>query len=53
LQVTTTTVIAQGSNTNSYTVSSTALDGRTHTLTTTGKNAQGEVVDNVVVYEKQ
>jgi len=30
-----------------------AADGKTHTLTTTGKNAQGQVVHNVVLYEKQ
>ena len=30
-----------------------ADDGKTHTLTTTGKNAQGQVVNNLTVYEKQ
>ena len=30
-----------------------AVDGKTHTLTTTGKNAQGQPVNNVVLYEKQ
>src|SRR5438093_1459466 len=28
-------------------------DGRTHTLTTTGKNARGQTVNSVVVYEKE
>ena len=30
-----------------------ARDGKTHTLTTTGKNAQGQTVDNVTLFEKQ
>ena len=30
-----------------------APGGKTHTLTTTGKNALGQAVNNVVVYEKQ
>jgi hypothetical protein len=30
-----------------------AADGKTHTLTSTGKNVQGQIVNNVVVYEKQ
>jgi hypothetical protein len=30
-----------------------AKDGRTHTVTTTGKNPRGQTVHNVVVYERQ
>ena len=30
-----------------------APDGKTHTLTTRGKNAQGQPVNNVVVYDRQ
>ena len=30
-----------------------AADGKSRTVTTTGKNAQGQSVNNVVVYEKQ
>ena len=30
-----------------------SADGKTHTLTTKGKNAQGQDVDNVVFYERQ
>jgi len=30
-----------------------AADGKTRTLTTTGVNAAGEKVHNVLVYEKQ
>jgi hypothetical protein len=30
-----------------------AADGKTRTVTTTGKNAQGQSVNNVAVYEKQ
>ena len=28
-------------------------DGKTRTVTTTGKNAQGQTVNNTAVYEKQ
>jgi hypothetical protein len=30
-----------------------ARDGKTHTVTTKGKNAQGVIVNNVVLYEKE
>ncbi len=30
-----------------------ARDGKTHTLTTTGISSQGQLIHNVVVYEKQ
>lgn len=30
-----------------------SADGKTRTLTTTGKNAQGQTVNNVAVYDKQ
>ena len=30
-----------------------SADGKTRTLTQTGKNAKGETVNNVAVYEKQ
>jgi len=32
---------------------SVSKDGKTRTLTQTGKNAQGQTINNVVVYEKQ
>ena len=43
-------VKGQPTTTTRYALSA---DGKTHTLTTTGKNAQGQTVNNVVVYERQ
>jgi hypothetical protein len=45
-----TRVKGQPTTTTRYALS---VDGKTHTLTTTGKNAQGQVVNNVVVYDRQ
>ena len=43
-------VKGQPTTTTRYALS---VDGKTHTLTTTGKDAQGVAVNNVVLYEKQ